>query len=416
MESFEQLLIEHRGAVERYVRYRISSKSDADDVLQEVYISAFRRFEQLRKAESFKPWILSIARNKCVDFMRSRPDELAFDELPENAIAQSRFGLIGDSAVAETLDMLSFNDKQILELCYYSGLKQTEIAQKLRIPLGTVKSRLNTAKKNFRKNYPYPPKGAYFMKRLPKTMSSYTIIPQNEAPFSVKWEELSGWFIVPRLGEKLCWGMYDRPSQKGDRYYEMEVVGKAEIHGIEGVEIIAREHEFGGGAGVERRFTAQLTETHCRFLAESHIENGVKKITTFLDSDDFMPKWGIGEDNSGNETRLAPKGYIERQGNKLAAKTENAVDIVGRYTVEMGKRSFDTVCVIDASGESEGVLIEQFIDEGGRTVLWRRFNADDWNIESNGRTWSEMLPENERLELNGRVFVHWYDCITDRVL
>ena len=152
MESFEQLLIEHRGAVERYVRYRISSKSDADDVLQEVYISAFRRFEQLRKAESFKPWILSIARNKCVDFMRSRPDELAFDELPENAIAQSRFGLIGDSAVAETLDMLSFNDKQVLELCYYSGLKQTEIAQKLRIPLGTVKSRLNTAKKNFRKN------------------------------------------------------------------------------------------------------------------------------------------------------------------------------------------------------------------------------------------------------------------------
>jgi len=83
------------------------------------------------------------------------------------------------------------------------------------------------------------------MQKLPDKMPNYSIIKSEEAPFAVKWKETMGWFIIPRLGEKLSWAMYDWPAKTRSEWYEMEVIGRASVHGIEGVEIVAREH--GGG-------------------------------------------------------------------------------------------------------------------------------------------------------------------------
>lgn len=70
--AFDELLLKYRDAVERFVRFRMTSEADADDVLQEVYCTAFRKYETLRSRENFKAWILSIARNKCNDYFRER--------------------------------------------------------------------------------------------------------------------------------------------------------------------------------------------------------------------------------------------------------------------------------------------------------------------------------------------------------
>jgi hypothetical protein len=63
-----------------------------------------------------------------------------------------------------------------------------------------------------------------------------------------------------------------------------------------------------------------------------------------------------------------------------------------------------------------GTLSEQYIDEKGRTILWRRFNRNDWRISHYKKLWSEILPKNEKLSLNGKSYVHWYDCITNYIL
>lgn len=63
-----------------------------------------------------------------------------------------------------------------------------------------------------------------------------------------------------------------------------------------------------------------------------------------------------------------------------------------------------------------GVVSEQFLDRNGKTILWRRFNRDDWAIDRYKRKWSEQLPENDKLTVNGTTYVHWYDCITDYIL
>lgn len=72
MESFDELLSQHRLSAERYVHFRLSSKADADDVLQEVYLTAYRRFDQLKNPAAFKAWLISIARSKCSDYFRDR--------------------------------------------------------------------------------------------------------------------------------------------------------------------------------------------------------------------------------------------------------------------------------------------------------------------------------------------------------
>lgn len=82
------------------------------------------------------------------------------------------------------------------------------------------------------------------MKRLPEYLPVYTIEVSTETPFSVKWEELMGWFLVPKLGEELSWGMYDIPSRKCNHIYDLKVTGKAKVHGIEGVELTAREASY----------------------------------------------------------------------------------------------------------------------------------------------------------------------------
>lgn len=61
-------------------------------------------------------------------------------------------------------------------------------------------------------------------------------------------------------------------------------------------------------------------------------------------------------------------------------------------------------------------MSQTYLDKNGKTVLWRRFNKDDWAFNRYQQKWSEKLPQNEQLYVNGETYVHWYDCITDYIL
>ena len=424
MEDWEGKLARVYASVDCYVRYRLNGSPDAEDIVQEVCLTACRKADQLVSQDAFKAWILQIARNRCNDYYRK---QLRLETVPledvEGKLIYSRQGLVC-GAVEDTLERLSRRDREILRLCYWEELPQREIAQKLGIPLGTVKSRLHAARNHFKEHYPYPPKGDNVMEKLPEIMPEYSIEWLDTAPFDCKWEELQGWQIVPKVGEKLSWGLYEHPSRLRTEYTDMEVVGRAEVHGIEGVEILAVQYDAedyyrtGSVDRMERRFVAQLTDTHCRYLAESHVEDGVRKCYTFLDGEAFLNNWGYGEDNCGNETNLSPKGLLSRQGSVITGQTpKEVVDVVGRARVTIDGRSYDTVCVMDVQCFNDGVASEQYLDENGRTILWRRFNHDHWAQESfGGKPWSEKLPENERLTINGETYVHWYDCLSDYIL
>ncbi|MGN0521498.1 MAG: RNA polymerase sigma factor [Eubacterium sp.] len=425
--KFEKLLSENQRAVERFVNYRISVKEDAEDILQETYLTAFQKFNTLNNEQQFKAWIISIAKNKCNDYFRKRFKQIQIaEEITRQAVfSQSRYGIAEQSDVIDIISSLQSNDREIINLYYFIGLSQEEISAKLNIPIGTVKSRLHTAKFRFKEKYPYIPeteKGEKIMK-LPEKIPQYKIIKSDKEPFNVIWQELMGWLIIPRLGEKISWAMYDFPKRDRTEYVEMEVLGKANVHGIDGVEITAKEYTPGEFENTAlqicstRTFIAQLTDTHCRFLAESHKENGVNRYFTFLDGDEFIKNWGFGADNCGKEINLIQKNTIQRKGNTVESSNfESCMDVVGRYTVIIGNKEFDTICVMDIESYDTGVVTEQYIDKNGKTVLWRRFNSDDWAYNRYQQKWSDKLPYNEQIMVNGKPYVHWYDCISDYIL
>ena len=427
MEDFEALLCRCRSGVERWVKFKVPG-AEADDVLQEIWLAAYAAFPQLRDPEAFRPWLLGIARRKCADWYRrqARRREIPVDSLPERPSQEPE-----DLPILEALEDLPERDRLMLRLFYQEALPQRQIAARLGIPEGTVKSRLHTARERLRVLCPSQTKGEKNVKTLPAFLPPYTIQWKSDPPFPVVWEEMMGWFIVPRMGETLTWGMYDLPSRKLDVAYDMAVTGPARVHGIDGVSIRARaippeaplaeddpmkEPVSNSGADQEAwTFVAQLADGHTRFLSAEHIEDGVRTLTTFLDGDEFLANWGCGEDNRGNPTRLAAKGLIRREGGAVTVSGgKAAVDIVGRCTLTLDGVPYDTVCVMDVGSYEEDTASEQFLDETGRTLLWRRFNPDDWRFDHYGKRWSEMLPENERLTVNGRVYVHWYDCLCIR--
>lgn len=427
MTEFEKLLQENYLPLERYVKFKIGNKHDAEDLIQETCLTATEKFPSLQNPAAFKAWLIGIASHKCNDYYRRKAKDMniSLDAMAESALSMGRQGITVQTTVRETLESLGDKEKQILYLYFFKNLSQEEIAKKLSVPVGTVKSRLHYAKEKFKQHYPYKetPKGETNMKKMPATLPAYKIERSELAPFAVRWEEIMGWFLVPKLGEKLSWAMYDFPEKKRTELCQMEVVGKAEVHGIEGVEIVAVEtdpmgcNSAGGQKKVERRFVAQLTDSHCRLLAESHEENGVKRYYTFLDGENFLANWGFGEDNCGNEIHISPKGDITREGNAIAAKEkEFLLDVVGRYNVTISGKTYDTVCIVDCYTYIDGAMSEQYIDQNGRTILWRRFNRNDWAYSRYGKLWTEMLPENETLTVNGETYVHWYDCITDYIL
>ena len=429
MEGFEKLLEKNKTAVERWVKAKIGSLSDAEDILQETYLSAFQSFSSLKSQASFLPWLLGIARRKCADWYRAKAASkvILTDQMPEISCDAPE-----ESMVEETLTLLPERDQLMLRLFYQQMLSQRQIAEHLQIPEGTVKSRMNAARTRFKHAYPYPPKGGNSMEQsnkaaLPKLLPQYTIAWKNEAPFPVVCEEMMGWFIPPHPGEKLTWGMYDLPSRRLDVSYEMAVAGPAKVHGLEGVTIRAkvlpppasfdeadpiRDAVAASTGGQEEwTFIAQEKDGFTRFLSAEHMEGETRTLTTFLDGDAFMDNWGFGEDNQGFPIHVSPQGKIKREGSAVTAEKGVYMDVAGRCEVSLGGQIHDTVCLMDLGMYEQGMVSEQFLGRDGRTVLWRRFNQDDWALDRYGKTWSAMLPENETITINGKLYVHWYDCL-----
>lgn len=94
----------------------------------------------------------------------------------------------------------------------------------------------------------------------------------------------------------------------------------------------------------------------------------------------------------------------------VASEEEPDTAVVGRCDLTLDGRTTDCIAVMDLSAYMEGVVSLQFIDRDGRTLLWQRYNRDDWELVRYGKRWSELLPDNDRITVDGVTYVHWYDC------
>lgn len=124
----------------------------AEDVLQEAFLKIWKSFESYDASKGrLFTWMINICRNLAIDKVRSKEYRMknATDELPSNGHAGYGSTSFNTDHIGlrEVLDKLSPDQKQIIDLMYFKGLTQSEIAEEFCIPLGTVKTRARSAVK-----------------------------------------------------------------------------------------------------------------------------------------------------------------------------------------------------------------------------------------------------------------------------
>lgn len=143
----------HLGAGYNLARWLVRSPQDAEDIVQESYLRAFRAFERYRGGDP-RAWLLSIVRNTSYSWLRRRgelvegsldPADFADDVAlgPEARLISQSDGLV----LRHALDRLPVEYREVMVLRELEGLSYREIAEITGAPLGTVMSRLSRARR-----------------------------------------------------------------------------------------------------------------------------------------------------------------------------------------------------------------------------------------------------------------------------
>ncbi len=135
----------------------VRSEMLAEDLLQETFVRVWTQRERYDSSKgTFFTWMLNIARNLSIDTIRSSTYKMNVENRTVDDIVGIDEPESSDRIIPETVDLrdlvkkLAPEQQQIIDLMYFKGYTQSEIAEEYGIPLGTVKSRVRLAMQNLR--------------------------------------------------------------------------------------------------------------------------------------------------------------------------------------------------------------------------------------------------------------------------
>lgn len=156
-QAYGRLVQLYHTRLFNFVRSMVRNDELAEDITQESLVKAYFSLSRLENPASFKSWLFRIANNNTLDYLRKK--KLAMVDVDDN-IRESyvEAGTPEDGAVArartahirEALGKLKPDQRSILVMCDLQGLSYQEIAEALRIPFGTVQSRIFYARKKLK--------------------------------------------------------------------------------------------------------------------------------------------------------------------------------------------------------------------------------------------------------------------------
>jgi RNA polymerase sigma-70 factor (ECF subfamily) len=164
VRAFDALVYRYQSRLSQFVKARLDSAIDADDVTQDVFVTAWRELPNFRGRSRFKTWLFGIALNLCADAWRRHqrlrnllgdmPDPMedwAGDDWKSDPYGWSE-ALLEREDLRRRVRQLSENERQVLELYYYAELNLPEISQLLQVNLSTLKYRFYQAHRHLRQS------------------------------------------------------------------------------------------------------------------------------------------------------------------------------------------------------------------------------------------------------------------------
>jgi RNA polymerase sigma-70 factor (ECF subfamily) len=168
-KEFEALAFPHMNALYSTALRLTRNQLDAEDLVQDVYLRAYRFFDKFEEGTNFKAWIFRILTNTFINRYRKKvrqPQQLEFEKVEYfySEAEQERddkykthydenlyTGLFGDE-INGALKKLSYDFRAVIILCDIEGFSYKEIASIIGTPIGTVMSRLSRARRQLQ-NY-----------------------------------------------------------------------------------------------------------------------------------------------------------------------------------------------------------------------------------------------------------------------
>jgi RNA polymerase sigma factor (sigma-70 family) len=181
---FQETALPHLDAVYRFAHHLCGNDADAEDLTQECFHQAFRKFHQFQSGTNCRAWLFTIARNAYIDQLRRKgrePKTAELDDLPDPASLPGTTGglerwhevaidgeevfrdLFGDE-VNRFLDELQREFRLAVVLCDVEGFSYAEIGAILGCPVGTVRSRISRARSFLREKLYQYAKGLGYVK------------------------------------------------------------------------------------------------------------------------------------------------------------------------------------------------------------------------------------------------------------
>jgi RNA polymerase sigma-70 factor, ECF subfamily len=149
--------------------YRIvGERGAAEDVVQDAFLSAWRQAKSFKRERgSPRTWFMSIVHHRAIDRLRasaSSGNAIPLDDLPDTpteapGVWQQVWTSLRGDIVRRALELLPPEQKKSIELAYFSGYTQTEIAELMGVPLGTVKGRMRMGLQKLRSALERPEMG-----------------------------------------------------------------------------------------------------------------------------------------------------------------------------------------------------------------------------------------------------------------
>ena len=150
--AFEYLFERYKEAIHRLFIQRTNNPLDADDLLQETFIKVYINIHRYNPAYTFGQWVYTIARNTFIDFVRRRQEDLPIDDrftspassapTPEESV----INLQQRTQIEHYLERLTPRYRQLILMRFFEEYSYEEIAAKLSLPLGTVKTQIHRAR------------------------------------------------------------------------------------------------------------------------------------------------------------------------------------------------------------------------------------------------------------------------------
>lgn len=146
--ALKHLIDRHRSRLIRTASNILRDRHEAEDVAQEAFLKAFRELHRLRDDRAFSGYLYRICVRLCMDRLRlKRAEPSEFDQAEQHS-----GGLVENRVVIERLlDQLPADLRTTLVLREIEQLSYDEVAEMMQVPIGTVRSRLHTARERFRK-------------------------------------------------------------------------------------------------------------------------------------------------------------------------------------------------------------------------------------------------------------------------